>query len=259
LEEKVKQFLKKDAIVSIGSDGLVGNMIVNITPGKGNAPMIEEGDLLNSYTRIEAGDVMNTLGNTTENLALLTINLLEIAENINTGKGTVSKLINDELVANNLASAVSNMRASTSSLRKISRDLEQNMASVYEGEGALGYLLKDNSLGEKVDQVSVNLDSVIRLRTAPIFKNLEQSTKDLQSSSAALKKIVETIDLEQGLTGTLMNDSMVVKDFKETLENLNEGTEKFSENMDALKSNFLLRKYFKKQEKAEKKAAKSGQ
>ena len=34
IEEKIIAHIKKNAIATIGSDGLVGNMIVNIVPGK---------------------------------------------------------------------------------------------------------------------------------------------------------------------------------------------------------------------------------
>ena len=43
--EKMVKHIKKDAIATIGTDGLVGNMIVNIIPGEGNAPVISLGDI----------------------------------------------------------------------------------------------------------------------------------------------------------------------------------------------------------------------
>ena len=43
---------------------------------------------------------------------------------------------------------------------------------------------------------------------------------------------------------------------KSTLKNINEGTDKFNQNMEALKHNFLTRGYFKKLEREEKKQAK---
>jgi phospholipid/cholesterol/gamma-HCH transport system substrate-binding protein len=45
----------------------------------------------------------------------------------------------------------------------------------------------------------------------------------------------------------------MAKDLKETISNLNKGTAKFDENMEALKHSFLTKKYFKEQEKEKEK------
>ena len=37
IDEKITPHIRKNAIATIGSDGLVGNMLINIVPGKGNA------------------------------------------------------------------------------------------------------------------------------------------------------------------------------------------------------------------------------
>lgn len=253
LEEKVQPFIKKDAIANIGSDGLVGNMIVNISPGKGKMPPVEDNEIIESYTRIEAKDMLNTLGNTSENVALLSLNLLEIAENINRGKGTVATLLNDSLLALNLQGSMRNLRHSTQNINSMSRQLEETVAEVKEGEGMLGYLLKDTSFMSQLENFSSRLDTLLIGQTEPIIKDLQQSGEDIAVTSAALKTLVEEINLNEGLVGTLLKDTTLSNDLKQSMQNLNQGTERFNENMEALKHNFLFRKYFKKQEKKKKK------
>ena len=48
IDEEFKKFISKNALVNIGSEGLMGNKIVNIIPGKGEAPEVVDGDLLAS-------------------------------------------------------------------------------------------------------------------------------------------------------------------------------------------------------------------
>lgn len=60
INEKMVKHIKKDAIATIGSDGLVGNMIVNIIPGEGSAQPISQGDIIESYTKIGTGEMLNT-------------------------------------------------------------------------------------------------------------------------------------------------------------------------------------------------------
>lgn len=67
IEQKMQQHIKKDAIATIGSDGLVGNMLVNILPGKGSSEYLKDGDQIISYSRIGTADMLGTLNVTNEN------------------------------------------------------------------------------------------------------------------------------------------------------------------------------------------------
>jgi len=46
INEDARRFMKKDAVASIGSEGLMGNKIVILTPGTTSQPEIEENDLV---------------------------------------------------------------------------------------------------------------------------------------------------------------------------------------------------------------------
>jgi hypothetical protein len=48
IEKTYFKYIKKDAIASIGSDGLVGSVIINIMPGIGNSSKVNPGDIINS-------------------------------------------------------------------------------------------------------------------------------------------------------------------------------------------------------------------
>lgn len=253
LNSDVREFVRKDAIASIGSDGLVGNMIVNITPGPGNKAVVSDGDMIDSYSRVKTDDMMSTLGNTTETISLLALNLLEISENINKGQGSLPMLINDASVANNLNRMMNNLRLTSESISKMAKELEQNIGQINDGQGAMGYMLKDTTLKVQINQITDALDSLISIQTAPIMANLEKSSKELSNTTANLEKLINEIDLNKGLAGAILNDSKSSEDFKTTLSNLNQGTARFNENMEAMKSNFLFRGYFKKQERKERK------
>ncbi|HSM64287.1 MAG TPA: MlaD family protein, partial [Gillisia sp.] len=61
IEEKTGKYIRKDAIASIASDGLVGSMVVNILPGSLNLPKVISGDTITSYSRIGADEMLSTL------------------------------------------------------------------------------------------------------------------------------------------------------------------------------------------------------
>ena len=50
VQEKIRQHIRKDAIATISSDGLVGSMFVNIIPGNGASIIISSGDTIESYS-----------------------------------------------------------------------------------------------------------------------------------------------------------------------------------------------------------------
>ncbi len=95
IDKTLFSHIKKDAVAIIGSDGLVGSMIINIIPGKGAALPVEPGDEIKSLNRVRTDEMLNTLGITNRNAAHLTKDLLEITTEITKGKGTVGLLIKD--------------------------------------------------------------------------------------------------------------------------------------------------------------------
>ena len=126
-----------------------------------------------------------------------------------------------------------------------------------EGQGVMGYLLKDTTFEMQVNKITQSLNDLTDEGINPIIDQLQASSQDIALTSRELRSQVEQISLEEGLIGTLLKDSLVVQDLKQTMYNLNEGTGRFSDNMEALKHNFFFRGYFKKQEKQKRKANKS--
>lgn len=245
INEKIIKHIKKDAIATIGSDGLVGNMIVNIVPGKGTAEVISDGDQIASYSKIGTDDILNTLNTSSENAAMLTADLLNITNNITKGKGTIGVLLNDTLMAKDLKLSITNLKNvsygasnSINEVNKILKDFKTNDASV------LGMLLNDTISGGK-------------LKT--IISHLENSSLQIDSVAKNINAIVNEFDTQEGTYNYIMKDTSLVNNLKSTLKNINEGSDKFNQNMEALKHNFLTRGYFKKLERQEKRAAKKEQ
>jgi len=253
VEDHVKPFIKKNAIATIGTDGLVGNMIINITPGGGASVLVSDGDFIQSNARIETEAVLSKLGNTTENIALLTINLLEVAEKINNGDGGVSRIINDSDIADDFQLTIQNLKLTSQQMSTLSIDLQNSMELVNQGEGLLGYLLKDTLFESKANKAIESLDNLIKDRTEPIMKHLEQSSLNIETSTDDLKNVIRDIELDSGLVGSLLKDTILSNSFKKTIINLNKGSELLNEDLEALRHNFLFRSYFRKLERKMKK------
>ncbi|TYC09182.1 MCE family protein [Bizionia gelidisalsuginis] len=242
IDEKIITHIKKNAIATIGSDGLVGNMIVNIVPGKGASEVIKNGDRIESYSKIGPEDILNTLNTSSENAAILTSDLLKITKNITQGEGTIGVLLNDTTMAKDLKISIASLKnasyGASNSIREVNKiflKLKTNDTSV------LGVLLNDTLSGAKLKAM---------------VTNLEASSAKMDSVVDAVNAAVSDFNSSEGAYNYIVQDTALVNSLKSTLQNINEGTDKFNENMEALKHNFLTRGYFRKLERQERKAAK---
>jgi len=244
IQEKIVSHIKKDAIATIGSDGLVGNMIVNIVPGRGSLGPISNGDVIESYSKLGADDILSTLSVTGENTAILTAKLLKVADALADGEGTLGMLINDTIVASNLKQTVIQLRISSIEASKAMKELNSIISTMNFNESVAGALLNDSLQGQKVKS---------------IISNLDDSSKDLKGVITNLNETLTNIKDGEGALNYLSNDEDLVRSIEQTMKNINEGTDKFNQNMEALKHNFLTRGYFRKLERQERKEEKKTQ
>ncbi|MDG1730356.1 MAG: MlaD family protein [Algibacter sp.] len=240
IEEKMIDHIKKDAIATIGTDGLVGNMIVNIIPGRGTNGPISSGDVIKSYTKIGTSDMLNTLSVTNENAALLTAKLLKIADAMSDSKGTFGMLINDTVVSSNLKQTVKQLKTTSIEASKSMKELNSIISSINFNQSIAGTLLNDSLQSQKMKN---------------IMTNLENSSNDIKNVITNMNAAITNVKEGEGALNYLSNDAEFVESLKETIKNINEGTEKFNQNMEALKHNFLTRSYFRKLEREQKKSA----
>lgn len=258
LHREMKDYIKKDAIASIGSDGLVGNKILNISParGNGNAPLVEDQDFISTYSRIATDDMLEVLGKTNENIALFSLQLLKISEKINKGTGTMNMLLQDEALAEDLRQSVRNLKYTTSSLRQLGSNMQEIVSEMESGNGLLHSLLYDTTVMEGINGATDQLAGIIEEDISPILSELEASSGNIAASSASVRSILESIQSGEGTIGSLVRDTSMEMDLKRTLANIQESSERFKENMEAMRHNFLFRGYFKKLEKQEQKSLK---
>jgi phospholipid/cholesterol/gamma-HCH transport system substrate-binding protein len=80
---------------------------------------------------------------------------------------------------------------------------------------------------------------------------------EINNTLNALNSTIEQIKSGDGVINYLSTDQELVEQLQTILLNIEEGTAKFNENMEALKHNALTRGYFKKLEKEAKKQEKN--
>lgn len=238
IDKSMFPHIKKDALASIGSDGLVGSMVINIAPGKGNQPQIQPGDVLQSSDRIRTDDLLSTLSVTNKNAALLTADLLKITKEITQGKGSLGTLLNDTIMASDLKQTMNYLKITSKGTTETVENLNKMVVALGDKNSVIG-VLNDPAVAQKIKTIVINLD---------------QSSQEINKVVANLNATISNMKNGNGAINYLSNDPNLVKKIDSTMTNLNKATILLNEDLEAMKHSFLLRGYFKKQEKAKKKA-----
>ncbi|WP_291096948.1 MlaD family protein [Flavobacterium sp. UBA5153] len=240
IDKTIFPHIKKDAIATISSDGLVGNMIISILPGKGNEPSVEPGDEIRSQNRIRTDDLLNTLSITNKNAAALTANLLKITDTIIQGKGTLGSLINDTIMSKDMKETMRYLKLTSKGTSETVTKLNKLITSLDNKDNVVG-VIKDSAVANKIKKMVTNLN---------------KSSTEIDKVITNLNATILNVKDGKGVINHLSNDPQLVQKIDSTMTNINEASFRLNENMEALKHNFLFRGYFKKQEKAKAKAAK---
>lgn len=147
VDESTRRYIKKDAIASIGSEGLMGNKILIINPGPGKKKEIENNDVVQTVQPINMDEVLLSLKTTIDNTSQITKDLSKITTGIQSGNGTIGRLLMDQSLAQNFDSAVVNLKEGSAGLKNLMDDakisFDQNWDSTFVN-------LRESSAGFKI-------------------------------------------------------------------------------------------------------------
>lgn len=250
LDENMKTVIRKNALASIGTDGLIGNRVVDLLPLKDPAPLIEPGDILQAQNDVSTGEMLRTLDQTNRNVLVISEKLMETIDRINKSS-QLSTLLTDETLSRDLKVALQNLRSATGQASATMQDLRLVVGGVKEGKGTAGMLLRDSSIAIELNETVQTLHAVEQ-QAGQLVRDMSGLVRNMDEVVGGLQ---DDLQKGEGPAHLLMNDSLAAARLQQTLGNLEVGTARFSENMEALKHNFLFRRYFKKLEKKRQKEA----
>jgi phospholipid/cholesterol/gamma-HCH transport system substrate-binding protein len=148
IKKSVQQFIKNDCKAGIGSAGIIGDRILIISQGSYDAPLVKDGENIESKEPVETEAIMESMQITADNAAIISSQLAEIMVNINSGNGTLGRLIQDSTIAENIDRTIIN-------LRKSSKGLNENMNAAKENFLLKGYFNRRERADEKTRKDSV--------------------------------------------------------------------------------------------------------
>jgi phospholipid/cholesterol/gamma-HCH transport system substrate-binding protein len=235
IEEKSQEFVRKNAKAKVSTDGLIGNKIIVIYGGTQKVPSIEDGDEL-AVEKIESTEEMlAVLSENNKNLLGITSAFKTISGNILAGKGTVGMLLNDERLYNDVDKTLAALKKAAGNAQTLTASLSEYTGKLTQEGGLANDFATDTVIMRDLRGTIGKLNETVSSANVMV-NNLKTASADLNSNTTSP-------------LGVLLHDESTASNLKGTLKNLESSTEKLDENMQALRSNFLFRRYFKKKDK----------
>lgn len=143
LNNSVRKFIKKDAKVSIGSDGLMGDKLVVISPGGlSTQTVVSNGDKLVAVNPLDIDKIMTKLTKVADNAEILTSNLSAIVVDINNGKGSIGRLLKNDQIATDLAHTVASAKTTIRNANKTTVTLNEDLKAAQHNFLLKGFFKK---------------------------------------------------------------------------------------------------------------------
>ncbi|GAA4337713.1 hypothetical protein GCM10023149_47300 [Mucilaginibacter gynuensis] len=181
INNNVKRFIKKDAKVAIGSDGLMGDKLVTIAPGgiKSNE-IVKDGDELVAVNPLDVDKIINKLTRVADNAEKLSANLSDIVYKINSGKGSIGRLLNDEKIAKDLQSTVTQAKSTMKTVDAATGTLHEDLKAAQSNFLLRGFFKK------KEKAAKAKQDSIKKAK-----EKVEKDKKKAQEEAEKKKKEAE--------------------------------------------------------------------
>jgi phospholipid/cholesterol/gamma-HCH transport system substrate-binding protein len=188
--------LFKNSHTLLSTAGVLGETFIDIDSAESSGPEAENGDTLPSSDVPQIQDVVRASQGTLQNMDALLKRLDRIIAYIETGKGSVGKLIYDPTLYNRLSATVT--------------EFQGLVNDIGSGKGTLGKLVSDDTMYNKingtldkfngmVDDLNAGKGTAGKLLKDPALydnanktvANIRQLTDDINSGKGALGKIAK--------------------------------------------------------------------
>ena len=143
LNEDVRKFIKKDAKLSIGSDGLMGDKLVVISPGGANSNQeVNNGDQLTGINPLDVDKLVNKFTKIADNAGDLVEGLSSIVNKVNNGKGSIGRLLNNDKMAKDLEGTVNQAKTTMANVHKTTGTLNEDLKAAQSNFLLKGFFKK---------------------------------------------------------------------------------------------------------------------
>jgi len=246
--EKLHPIVRQDSVVTIQTDGLLGNKYLQIDAGSADGPLAPSGSMIQSKEPFDWGDLMDEMNGTVKQVNGVMAGVKDQLVS------TLSQ-VEDTAESTNLLikGATPKVTSILASADRIGANLREIIDGIQEGQGTVGALFKDKELYDSAKRTVDTTGNVVEnLRDASasakkiidtveesdIVPEVQRTVKNLQQITLQLKTAADKFQSASGEGGVAENLQRTLADAREVMSDMSDNTE-------ALKRNFLFRGFFK--------------
>ena len=206
-----KENLRKDSVTSLSTAGVLGETYIDIDSSQASGPVAGDGDVLPIRDHPGIDDVVRASQGTLQNLDALLKRMDRIIAFVESGQGSVGKLIYDPTLYDRLASTV--------------REFQDLVNQVSQGNGTIGKLISDDELYRKanatVDKLNAIIDDLNAGKgTAGKFLKDPTLYNNANDTIANVKKLTDDVNAGKGALGKFAKDQEFANKLQNTMDKL---------------------------------------
>ena len=211
LDPRYQSSLHTDSKASLSTVGVLGDTVVDINSQVAVGPEFKSGSELKTLESPNLTDVIKASQGTVESLNVILAKMNTVVDDIQSGKGSVGKLITDPQLYNKATETVNQLQI-----------LTQNLNS---GKGSAGKLLHDDQLYDKLNDTATKLDEIASelhagkgsagklLTDDSLYNNLNSTVKHANS-------LLAEADEGKGALGLMAKDPAFARKLDHTVSQL---------------------------------------
>jgi len=201
-----------DAVVSLGSIGILGEKFIDLDPGHSAKGPFPEGKPLPSKAGVSLDNLMETLS--------------EIGTNVKGVTQALNQSIGGEQGRQKLDEIVDNIRVLTAEFRSMAQENHGAINHTMANVEALSSDLRDKlpKLAQQFEAVGKNLNAILeenRPELKGVVGDVRKLAQSFQGTADNLKVLTDRVNKGEGTIGKLLNDETTIKKINEAVDNVN--------------------------------------
>ena len=219
VSSKHQDGLRKDSLAELSTAGVLGETYIDIDSSQAKGPEIQDGDTLPAHFVPDFSDVVRASQSTLQNMQSLEARVDRILAFVESGNGSVGRLIYDATLYNRLNGVVNQFQGL--------------VTNVTQGKGTLGKLVADDEMYNKINGTVDKVNSLIDdlnagkgtagklLKDPALYDNANQTI-------ANVKQLTDDINAGKGTLGKLTKDEVLANKLQNTINKLSDLTDQLA-------------------------------
>ena len=208
---KYERGIRTDSTAELSTQGVLGETFVDVDSRAATGPPATDGAVLRIHEQPDLSDVVRASQSTLQNVQVLLTRVSDIIAYVQSGKGSIGKLIYDEQLYNRLNTTLI--------------EYQKVASAVTQGQGSLGKLIVSDELYNHADATVTKLNNILDQinagqGTAGKFIKDPSLYNNANATIAKANDLMANINAGKGTLGMMARDQAFANKINDTITKL---------------------------------------